>query len=134
MPTMLGRLSTCSEHISRAGRDGSVSVFQRRNGINKGDRSIKKCCRCRVLKKRGGYQCRCGENVRNECCSVTKTAATSCIDRYDESAAEPRPSPACGGLKEAAKSQKRTHHQAPKQRSFLGNGGRKFREGRKRLR
>ena len=29
-----------------------------------------KCCRCRVLKKRGGYQCRCGENVRNECRSV----------------------------------------------------------------
>ncbi len=63
----------------------------------------KKCCRCRVLKKRGSYQCRCRENVRNECCSVTTISRHFCIHRDHESVRSCHLSPGCVGFKRGGK-------------------------------
>ncbi|WP_264768661.1 hypothetical protein, partial [Klebsiella pneumoniae] len=51
------------------------------------------------LKKRGSYQCRCGENVRNECGSVTTISSHFCIRRDHEGVRSSHLSPGCGGLK-----------------------------------
>ena len=64
--------------------------------------------------KRGGHQCQCGENVRNECGSVTTISSHFCIHRDHESVRSCHLSPGCGGLKRGGKNhQKRTHPRAP---------------------
>ncbi len=91
----------------------------------------RKCCCCRVIKKRGSYQCRCGENVRNECGSVTKIGSHFCIHRDHESVRSCHLSPGCVGFKSGGKIIRNERCLERRQCSFLGNGSRKFREGRK---
>ncbi len=70
----------------------------------KATEASKKCCCCRVLKKRGGYQCRCGENVRNECGSVRTISRHFCIHRDHERRQKQPPQPGdAAASKEAAK-------------------------------
>ncbi len=84
--------------------------------------------------KRGSYQCQCRENVRNECGSVTKICSHFCIHRDHESVRSCHLSPGCGGLKRGSEIIRNERSLERQQRSFLGNGGRKFREGGKDVR
>ena len=63
-----------------------------------------KCCCCRVLKKRGGYQCQCRENVRNEMLQRHKISSHFCIHRDHESVRSCHLSQDASASKEAAKS------------------------------
>nr|UJL16079.1 hypothetical protein HRS07_25435 [Escherichia coli] len=98
--------------VSRTGRVvGSVSVFQRRNGIDKA-REAAKVLLLQSHQKRGSYQRQCRET------SETNAAAS----QNRQPLLHPqRPrrlrschlGTGCGGLKEAAKSSERMHHQVP---------------------
>ncbi len=77
--------------------------FQRRNGINKGHEASK-VLRCRVLKKRGSYQCQCRENVRNECAASQQSAATSASTATTKASEAATSARDAAASKEAAKS------------------------------
>ena len=85
-------------------------------------------------KKRGGHQCRCGENVRNECCSVTTISRHVCLHRGHESVRGRHFSTRCGGLKRGSKIIRNERIIKCRSCSFLGNGGRKFCQGGKNVR
>ncbi len=53
--------------------------------------------------KRGGHQCRCGENVRNECGSVRTISRHFCIHRDHESVRSSHFSTGCVGFKRGGK-------------------------------
>ncbi|GHM52635.1 hypothetical protein ECZU51_13050 [Escherichia coli] len=77
--------------------------------------------------KRGGHQCRCGENVRNECGSVTTISSHFCIHRDHESVRSCHP-----GMRQLQRGGKIIRNERSlerQQRSFLGNGDSKFCEG-----
>ncbi|MEY7890123.1 hypothetical protein AB9D97_27075, partial [Escherichia coli] len=71
------------------------------------------------------------ENVRNECRSITKICGHFCIHRDHESVRSCHLSPGCDGFKSGGKIIRNERSLERRQCSFLGNGGRKFREGRK---
>ncbi len=79
--------------------------------------------------KRGGHQCRCRENVRNECGSVTTISSHFCIHCDDEKRQKPplQPEMRLPPKRRKQNHQKRTPNK--RQQCSLGNGGRKFREG-----
>ncbi len=83
------------------------------------------------LQKRGSHQCRCSENVGNECRSITKICGHICIHRDHESVRSCHLSPGCVGFKSGGKIIRNERCLERRQCSFLGNGSRKFREGRK---
>ncbi len=122
--TSAGQAATSAQSASSSAGTASTKATE----------ASKKCCRCRVLKKRGGHQCRCRENVRNECCSVTKISSHFCIHCDDESVRSRHFSQRCGGLQRGGKIIRNERLHKRQQCSLLGNGGRKFREGGKNVR
>ncbi len=120
------QVSTRSQHVSRTGRVvGSSPASSSAERHQQRPLKRKKCCRCRVLKKRGA-PVPLRRNVRNECGSVTNNQQPLLHPPRPRKRQKLPPQPGMRQLQRGGKIIRNERSLERQQRSFLGNGDSKF--------